>query len=55
MFFYCSASNALANANSYGQYAGPGGFGATSGIAGAQAFRNQGPLGGFGKFRIFLQ
>lgn len=23
--FYCSASNALANANSYGQYMGPGG------------------------------
>ncbi|CAH1717292.1 unnamed protein product [Chironomus riparius] len=42
------ASNALANANSYGQYMGPQGFGATSGIAGAQAFKNQGPMGGFG-------
>jgi hypothetical protein len=38
-------SNALANANSYGQYQNQHGFGAGSGIAGAQAFRSQGPGG----------
>jgi hypothetical protein len=41
-------SNALANANSFGQYSGPGGFGGGAAHAGAQAFRAQGPLGGFG-------
>lgn len=41
-------SSALANANAYNQYQGPGGFGANAANAGAQSFNSQGPLGGFG-------
>lgn len=41
-------SSALANANAFNQYGGPGGFGANSALAGAQSFNSQGPLGGFG-------
>lgn len=41
-------SSALANANAYNQYQGPGGFGANAANAGAQSFQSQGPLGGFG-------
>lgn len=38
----------MANANSFGHYQNPQGFGSSQGIAGAQAFQSQGPLGGFG-------
>lgn len=41
-------SSALANANAFNQYQGPGGFGGSAANAGAQSFHAQGPLGGFG-------
>ncbi|CRK96663.1 CLUMA_CG010065, isoform A [Clunio marinus] len=41
-------SSALANANAFNQYQGPGGFGGSAANAGAQSFNSQGPLGGFG-------
>lgn len=41
-------SSALANANAFNQFSGPGGFGGSAANAGAQSFHSQGLLGGFG-------